>query len=224
MFIFLLLLAGVGFFVAFNANALPVAVYDYVYQNFDIATTAQTPSLEKFEGHWEGTLVPAAAWSDVERCPTNNGAIHIHNGAVTGTLGGLNNYVTVKAQVDQFGNLIGTTVGGGQNMGTVTGVLLGTAGTGKWKDSLDCRGSVTFRKLDPVIDPIAGKILSFIDGVSLRRSGKSETPALNEGLYPGDVVDVPAGASVNLTIGTGFDAQPKTLTGPTTYTVTAPVQ
>jgi hypothetical protein len=215
--------AGIAFMAAFSMNLLPPSLSQFVYTFFTPQSAAHVPYLEKFEGHWSATFNPAQAWSQIAKCTNSVGTITIHNGELSGTVGAVGSSgVTGSVSVD--GVVKGGFTIGGQNKGTFTGRIVGMGGSLQWKDSVDCGGSIVLQKLEPVHDPVMATVSSFIGGVTLQRSTTSEAPVIDEPLYEGDVLNIPANASIHLMVGTGFSKTPLDLTGPTTYTVPAPEQ
>lgn len=222
MVVFLLVVGGIAFLTAFSLNLLPSSVYQFVYSRFSVGRSTGVPYLQKYEGHWTVTLTPEAQWSDVERCPIGSGTLAVHNGAASGNIAASSQSIDITARIDESGTLQGTFTSNGQNHGTLSGTVVGAAGSGSWKDTLDCSGTFAVAKADPVTDPAVGRVATFFDGVHITRGGADESPTPGESLYVGDVITVPQGATITIAIGTGFAAQPKTLTGPTTYTVIQP--
>lgn len=217
----LFVIAGIAFMAAFSMNLLPPNLSQFVYTFFTAKSEAHLPYLEKFEGHWSATFNPSQSWSQIAKCTNSVGTITIHNGDLSGTVGAVGSSgVTGSVFVD--GAVKGGFTIGGQNKGTFTGRIVGMGGSLQWKDSVDCAGSITLQKLEPVNDPVVATVSSFIGPVMLQRSTTSEAPVIDEPLYEGDVLNLPAGSSIHLMVGTGFSKTPLDLTGPTTYTVPAP--
>lgn len=222
MIFFLCVVAGIAFMAAFSLNLLPPNLNHFVYSIFPSSSKeTQLPYLEKFEGHWGATFNPSQNWSQVARCANSVGTFTVRNGKITGTIGSVGSS-GVQGSITPEGLVSGAFTIGGQNKGTFTGRIVGISGELAWKDSVDCTGIIKLQKLDPVSDPVVARVSSFIDGITLTRSGVTESPSIDETLYEGDVLNLPAGSSVRLLVGNGFIKTPLELVGPTTYTVPAP--
>lgn len=216
MVCFTAVIAGVGFMAAFSLNVLPQSVYSFVYNNLALnSPQSQYPYLTKFEGHWQTTFTPLVAQSQIAQCEADTGTLTIHDGHISGTLGALNRYVTISAEVAQDGTVRGKTIRGEGNEGKITATILKTDGSGEWTDAFDCRGTFTMKKIDPYKDPSRGFIVSYNSNVVLERGGKSVLPNPGEFLYVGDVLTVPQNGSALLSIG----LESVSLTGGQTYTV-----
>ncbi len=203
LFSVLFVVGGVAFMTAFSLNALPPSIYTYTYQIFSFGPPrSEYPYLTKFEGHWQTELTPTIAQTELASCAPRSGILIIHNGQVTGTPGGLNDYLSVTAVVDQEGNLVGKTVRGGSgNDGTITGTIVKTDGNGVWADMLGCKGTFTMHKIDLYEDPSKGILTSYTGEVTLIRDGASRLPVPGEPIYVGDEIDVPDGGEAYLSIG-----------------------
>jgi len=215
---FLLVLGGMAFMVAFSLNALPPQVYTFVYtlvSSVD-APTSKYPHLTKFEGRWDVTLTPANQ-SQITQCETNVGVLTIRDGQVSGSVGALQKNITIRATVRDDGALIGKTFRGKEGEGPITGSIYKAKGSGEWSDILDCRGTFTMKKIDPVRDPVKGTLVSYTSEVALVRAGELRFPTPGQSLYVGDRIEVSSTGTAHLSIG----QEQVQLTGGMQYTVGA---
>jgi hypothetical protein len=217
MTVFLLVISGIGTMLLYKLNYLPQPVYAFLYQYVATSSKASYPYLEKFEGHWTVAFEPNVTGTDIVRCSSETGTVKVHNGHVTGTVGELSRYVSVDAKVDTNGVLAGITKRGSDEAGAVHALLANGRGAGDWSDALDCKGSITLTKLEPVVDPVAGKLISFGGSVKLLRSGVKTDPLPGVLLYDGDAIEVAAGSKIFLSL--GVEGQPINVQGPTEYRV-----
>jgi hypothetical protein len=215
---FLAVLACVGLLVLFKLNLLPASVYRAAFF-VNSSSGIVPPSLEKFEGSWSMQFTPTSDTLDPARCPQESGVASVHSGQFSGSLGQFTSEIRLLATVDENGALLGTTTFAGQTVGAITGQLRGEDGAGQLDYATDCKGTFTLHKLDSVVDPVAGKLISYSGDVHLWRNGADMKLVLGQSLYTGDRFDVPAGGSAYLSL--GLDGTPVTVLGPATYTVAA---
>jgi hypothetical protein len=78
-------------------------------------------------------------------------------------------------------------------------------------------GTLTLTKRDPVLDPVAGKVVSVQGDATLREGGETSSPVPGMLVYGDDVVETAAG-TVMLGIGKDFDT-PVTVGADTIYKV-----
>ncbi len=210
------IIVGVGFMAAFSLNLLPQPVYLFFYTSLaGTSPESQYPYLTKFEGRWQTTLTPLAAQTEIAQCEVSIGTLTIHDGQVTGRMSTLNRYITIVGVVDEEGVLRGKTRRGQGNEGSITGNIIKIKGEGDWTDSYDCRGTFSMKKIDLLMDPSRGSIVSYAGNVFLIRKGISQLPNPGKQLYVGDVIKVSANGSALVSI----DFEPVSLTGGMTYTV-----
>lgn len=210
----------VGLLFADNAGVLPQSFYSVMYKIEDAffpRAKSEFPYLEKFEGHWNVTFTPKEKETDVSACAPMEGPVVVHSGAMMGTIGTLDRSMLLKATVVYRGDVVGTLSGRAAQNGTIQGVLGDGKGSGSWKDSFGCKGDVGFVKIDPVVDPVQGHVVSAAGEVKLVRSGKEEWIYPEQLLYENDVIKVGEGASARIII--GLEVQDVTLAGGELYTV-----
>ena len=203
---------------AFSLNMLPSSIYAYTYQLFSFGSPQSTyPYLTKFEGHWQADLTPVATQTAVAQCTFKSGVVIVHDGTLSGSVGTLNDYMSLSATIDPDGHLTGTTVRSGNgNDGSIEATIVTTHGQGSWTDAFGCQGTLSLKKVDPFEDPSKGSIVSYAGDVTLVRAGGSESPTPGQLLYVGDEIDVPSNGSAYLSIG----LQTVNLMGGQTYKVT----
>ncbi|MGH7141365.1 MAG: hypothetical protein ACREGH_01890 [Minisyncoccia bacterium] len=209
--ILLLGVLGIGFMWLFEAGLLPNGLYAPIYNFIDaspLATRADDPALEKFEGHWTLTFSPSASSSPLSECPEFTTFVDAHNGAFSGhaTIPGY--LIVVAASTTVSGTVSGTLSSSISNSGAYSGqfegTISGTLGSGSWQDSLECSGVWQLTKLGPANDPAQARIVSLNGLVILERDGDAGTYAEpQENLYVGDVLKTPAGGSATLEVGIG---------------------
>ncbi len=217
MSVFLVVIGGFGTMLLYKLNFLPQPVYAFLYQRLEPSSKSTSPFLQKFEGHWAISFEPNVTGTDIIRCSSETGTLSIHNGAVTGTVGELSRYVAVQAKVDTNGTLAGKTKRGSDEAGEVTAQLNQGTGRGEWSDAIDCKGSIALTKVEPIIDPVLGKLVSFGGSVKLLRINIESDPLPGQLLYEGDVIEVPDGGKAYVSLGSA--GQPLTLVGKTTYEI-----
>lgn len=219
MTVFTVVIAGFGVMLLYKLNYLPQPVYTFLYQRLEPSSKSNYPYLEKFEGHWSVAFEPSVTGTDIVRCSSETGTFQIHNGKVTGMIGDLSGYISVQAQVDANGMVAGKTLRGSDEAGEVTAQLAEGQGSGSWSDALDCKGSITLKKVEAIADPIEGKLISFGGSIKLLRSSIETDPLPGQLLYEGDTVEVAQGGKAYLSLGAA--GQPVNLIGPMTYVVKA---
>jgi hypothetical protein len=214
--LFLVIVAGI---VSYNLELLPQSVYPVLYSIESAMPFLPTPApyLEKFQGYWALVLTPDPT-QEASVCVLNNETISINNGELTGTLTISGTFVAMSATVAPDGTFTGVLNVSSQQTGTFQGQFVGSVGTGTWQDSaLGCQGQLGLTKLEPVIDPVMGHVVSINGDVVVERDGTPEPVAIDESLYAGDVVSVPSGGTAFLAVGPGLS--PVTVAGGTNYTV-----
>ena len=82
---------------------------------------------------------------------------------------------------------------------------------------MGCSGQLALTKLEPIVDPTAGRIVSITGVMTIQRGSESSTGIMGENIYPGDILSAPAGSSALLEVGQSGAAV--TLLGGTSYTV-----
>lgn len=212
--------AVVGLLFADNAGVLPQSFYSVFYKIEDAffpRAKSEFPYLEKFEGHWSATFAPKEKETDVSACAVMEGSVTVHSGAIAGTIGTLDRSMLLKGVVVYKGDLTGVLSGRAAQNGTVRGVLGDGQGSGSWEDSFGCKGSIEFVKLDPVVDPVQGHVVSVEGDVKIIRGGKEEWAYPEQLLYAQDTIRVATGASARIIL--GLELKDLTLGSDTTYTV-----
>jgi hypothetical protein len=213
LFVAVMLLA-----LLFKLNYLPQPLYEFVALHIGSHGSGPTyPYLQKFEGRWTMSFEPSVNGTDVVRCSSQTGYLAVHNGATEGSLGALADTVNIDASVAADGHLSGRVVRGPDQVGSVDVEVSGANGQGSFRSAADCVGSLKIHKLDPVVDPVVGKLVSFGSAVTLKRYDTTTNPYPGQQLYEGDIIDVPAGTTAYVTL--GVLANKVNLEGPTTYVV-----
>lgn len=210
----------VGLLFADSAGVLPQPFYSVVYKiedAFFARAKSELPYLEKFEGHWNVTFTPKEKETDISACAPMEGPVVVHNGAMVGTIGTLDRSMLLKATIVYRGDVMGTLSGRAAQNGTVQGTLGEGRGSGSWEDSLGCKGDIGFTKLDPVVDPVQGHVVSAEGDVKLVRSAKEEWLYPEQLLYENDVITVGEGSSARIII--GLEVQDIVLSSGELYTV-----
>jgi hypothetical protein len=220
-----IVLAGfiaIGVLFLSGLGLVPASVYAFLHTvegTIPFLQPSVMPFTENFEGTWTVTFNPSVAESDIATCDTLTGSLHVHHGEFSGTLGPFGAAVPFHANTTEQGVLIGSFGGTTAHTGTISGTLQNGAGSGMWSDSFSCGGTVTFKKEDPVIDPVQGKVVSFKGDVQLVRGGETGFVSPGLPLYVGDELQVGDGSVL---LGMGFALSPVTLLSNMTYVVPGP--
>jgi hypothetical protein len=207
IFTILLFLICVASITFYNLGLLPQSAYRFLYgiENTLPFTQHSAPYLEKFQGYWTLTLTPDAASEQVSVCKATSGTISVNNGDLSGTLAITGSFVGVDAMVASDGSFMGQVTAAGSAAGSLQGQLVGSAGTGTWKDTvLNCQGQLGLTKLEPVIDPVAGRIVSFSGNVNIQRGTSTQNVSIDESIYPGDIITAGSDGEALLGTGSGF--------------------
>ena len=211
---------AVGLVVAAMVGVVPLAVSNIFYdlENNFIFHSRVVPSLQKYEGHWVVAIKGIESTSDATPCLGYDGTIFTHNGIFTGKIGVLASQLVLDATATTDGLLTGAMTFDTTHTGTLEGSVLGTTSTGTWKDTLGCMGVFTFTKVEPVVDPIKGHVVTYRGNPTLTRDGVTTPLRVDEILYEGDTIEAQDGSSALLAMGPNGDDV--TVGFGTRYTVT----
>jgi hypothetical protein len=175
------------------------------------------PYLQKFDGRWRVVFAPTEQSArDGLGCQSVQATARAHAGTLSNR-GLLLPALGIEASITAEGNLSGTFSQNKAHAGPLEGRLAGSAGAGSYSDDLGCRGNIVFTKLDPVADPVMGRVIS-TRGARLVRAGASKELLPGESLYAGDIVDATEGQAL---LSMGADGRPVTVMN-NTYPVLAP--
>lgn len=185
--------AVIGVVMLAGLGLIPQSLYSLVYtaeQSLGIGGISKAPYLQKFEGYWSIAFEPSIVESDIGKCKSVAGNIRVRDGKFSGSIGPFGSSVGIHASTTENGMLSGGFSAAGLYKGTFKAKLYGARGSGEWVDSYECRGTVMLVKLDPIIDPVQGSIVSMIGTVRLVRDGEARWVLPGQVLYVGDRVDV----------------------------------
>lgn len=206
---------------------LPDSAYLTYYQFKDTYVSGLvqhvSPSLNKFEGHWNVEMKPDVADSPTATCSSFSGYVVSHNGAVHGTLHGKTaiSGASLSITIDQLGKATGDITNTIQKIGSLTATFGDGRGVGTWSSDTECLGTITFVKVTPSVDPIAGHLVSTQGSVTLTRDGESASMYPTMALYEGDVLTVGTGGAAHL--GIGYTNTSTDVGSGQTYTVPSPL-
>jgi hypothetical protein len=196
--------ALIGFVMLAGLGLIPQSWYSLWYsaeQSLGLGGTSVVPYLEKFEGYWDISMQPAMAESEIGKCTSMEGSVRVQNGEFSGSIGPFGSSVGIHASTTEKGDVAGGFSTAGIHHGTIMGKIYNGAGQGTWVDNYECKGTITFTKLDPVVDPVQGTIQSFTGDVSLTRGGTPRWIVAGEPLYVGDLVQVSTNSEALVVVG-----------------------
>lgn len=213
--VFLALLLAGGLFLAGLFGQLPDSLQVRFAETIGSFSGSPAPYLQKFEGRWQLTLGDGGSAQGLD-CSGGQAIVAVHNGAFAARLDLPGKTRNIQGAIAWDGALQGTIAAGPQS-GSIKGAVSGVVGQGSWKDVFDCSGTVTLAKLDPVVDPAIGRVVSFGGSLTLVRGDGSQGAYADELLYVGDRLTA-GGGDATLSFGL---YPPKVVTVPsgTTYTV-----
>lgn len=179
--------------------------------------SAPVPYLQKFEGRWRVSFAPdQASLAQGLGCTPVTTVATVHNGAMSDS-SLLSATLGLRATIQSNGALAGTFNIDQTHNGPVQGSISGDGGSATWSDTLGCKGTASFQKLDAVVDPVTGRVVS-AQGAMLVRGGAHSELLPGTSLYGGDVVDATQGQAL---LSMGIAGTPVTVAN-TTYIVLAP--
>lgn len=218
---FLLCTVAIGWLFLFWSGLLPQHIYVATYGITDalpMSKQAAKPYLQKYEGHWTLTFIPGRAHSPYRACPAFSVITTVRDGRMTGRVSIPGHLLGIEASTTPAGIFDGMFYSGDRHYtGHMSGTVHGAEGAGGWSDSEECFGDWQLVKSSNVIDPIQGRVATLQGRVLLVRGNASEETWSGQALYAGDVIKVPAGASVTLEL--GVEEQIVELAGQITYAV-----
>lgn len=185
--------AAVGGAMLAGLGLIPQPIYSFLYdieKSLGLGGESDVPSLQKFEGYWRVAFVPTIEESELGKCVHVEGNLRVHNGLFSGSIGPFGSSMGVRASTTENGTVSGVFSTAGIHRGTINGRLRDQFGTGTWVDNYECRGTIAFTKLEPVVDPVQGHITQFSGEVTLFRGGVPRWAVAGQPLYVGDRVEV----------------------------------
>lgn len=190
------ILAGLG--------VLPQSVYSMVYsveKTLGIGNGVTKPYLEKYEGYWDVAFTPSSPQSELAKCNLLEGTIRMHDGNFSGSIGPLGSSVGIHITAAGNGSLSGGFSAAGIFKGTIDGTIFNGAGQGTWVDNYECSGTITLTKLDPIVDPVQGLIITFNGDMQVTRDGVSVDAIPGQQIYEGDILDIPPKGDAVISLG-----------------------
>lgn len=158
------------------------------------------PYLQKFDGRWHLALVPdKVSQTSGVGCPDQESDVSVRNGSLSDQ-SLLNRTLGLEASITPEGALSGTFMMNKSRDGIITATLSGSSGQGTWRDNFECKGTLTLKKIDPVIDPVVARVVSAHQAV-LVRAGESRELLPGMVLYAGDRVEAREGGQALLAVG-----------------------